>query len=327
MRKEERRFIGKVAFGAILLTALVSGGLVYNHYRNYHYVGRGKLIAKINGVRIHERDVEEFLSLSTKSDGSESDVKLKIDRVDRRLLRAMAIEVYTDNAIYRTAKKHGLTTDDDVKFLTRKYHERLVREKFLNKYIVGNIREDDLKDRYQQLVDMVKDREERKISHIVVATEEEADRIKNMILRFNNFEAMAEKKSLDRESALNGGSIGYVLRENIIIPEFAEIAFLLKIGELSRPIETKNGWHVLRVDDIRNIKIRSYEESRNDILEQMRQEKLEEFIGGFTHRPKVEFFLEPKDKDSADTTTDGGVEKKIISDDGTIQNGDTGGEE
>ncbi|MDR1425872.1 MAG: peptidyl-prolyl cis-trans isomerase [Rickettsiales bacterium] len=312
MRKEEKQFLLRMVVGITTVATLLTSFLVCNHYVKYHRVNLGKSIAKINGVVIYERDLEEFLFPPSKFADAPGATRLKPGDMNRKALEALVREIYANKIVYRAAKKYGMTVDNDIKFLTEKYREQLVREKFINEKIINNIREEDLKERYQQLVDMMKDKEERKISHIVVATEEEADRIKNMIQRFNNFESTADKKSLDRESAVNGGSLGYVLKENIIIPEFAEIAFLLKTGELSRPIETKNGWHVIRVDDIRNIKIKTYEESRNDILEQMRQERFEEFIESFNRGPKTEFFLESDDKTPAVSPDPPENEKPIV---------------
>ncbi|GHU26119.1 hypothetical protein FACS1894152_0070 [Bacilli bacterium] len=244
-------------------------------------------MAKINGIKIYKKDLEFFLPMFTEKIENEN---AKIEDLDSKTLESISMEVYLNKMVYKLALEDGVRADDDIKLFVREYYEKLIKDKFINKKIIDNIKEKDLEERYQKLTDMVKNREERKISHIVVKTEEEADRIRNMILRFNNFESMASQKSLDRESSVNGGSIGYVIKEKISIPEFAEIAFLLKIGELSRPIETKNGWHIVRVDDIRNMKTKSYEESREEVLEQVKQEKFDEFIDGMMHRPKIKLF-------------------------------------
>jgi parvulin-like peptidyl-prolyl isomerase len=317
VRKDERLLILRLTVSAVMLVLSISLVMVYNHYRKYHRVDLGRPVAKVNGVKIYQRDLEEFIYFPESF--GEVGLEPKTEEKDDGILKTAALEAYVARTIYKMAKKHGVAIDNNVKFLTKKYHEGLTREKFLTESVVGPIKEEDLRERYQQLVNMLKDREERRISHLVVATEEEANRIKNMILRLNNFEAMAEKKSLDKESAANGGSLGYVLKENISIPEFAEVAFLLRIGELSRPIETKNGWHLVRVDDIRNIKIKTYEESKDDILEQIKQERLEEFIDGFAHRPKIELFPKIKAKNST-ANTDKTDEEKTLPEDNGSQN-------
>ncbi|MDR3079069.1 MAG: peptidylprolyl isomerase [Rickettsiales bacterium] len=327
MGRDERRLLMGTALGFLLIVALFTITLVCDHQRRYHRVGRGKLVARVNGIRIYERDLEEFKDLARDSYGPEPGQ----GEMDERTLRAAVLEAYVDRVIYRVAEKYGIAAEEEIKFLTRRYQERLVREKFLSRNIVGSIGEEDLKARYQQLVDMFSDGEERKVSHIVVATEEEADRIRNLILRFNNFETIAEKKSLDRESAANGGSLGYVLKDSLAIPEFAEVAFLLKVGELSRPVRTKNGWHIIRVDDARKIKVKTYEESRNDIFEQLKQEKLEEFVDSFAHQPNIELLPqqvgEKSDSGKSDSTTEETNEDGVSLGDGGDSSGETGGEE
>jgi peptidyl-prolyl cis-trans isomerase C len=95
-----------------------------------------------------------------------------------------------------------------------------------------------------------------------------------------NFESVAERKSIDKASAAHGGSIGYVIKEQIAIPEFANIAFLLKEGEISKPIKTKEGWHIVKVNSVRMVQPRGYEASRGDILETLKKEKYNQFLGG-----------------------------------------------
>jgi parvulin-like peptidyl-prolyl isomerase len=322
MRKEEKVFIKRVTVAVSASIMALLGVIAYNHYKKYHHIDRGRPVAKVNGVKVYEKDLEVFLPFfSDKMDKKD----LKIKDLSEEYLNAVVIETYINKIIMKLAKKSKITLDNEIKFFTQKHYERLVREKFLNKKILDNITEDDVVKRYQELLEMVKNREERKISHIVVETDREAEKIRNTIMRFNNFESMAKQKSLDRESAANGGSLGYVIKENIDIPEFAEIAFLLKVGELSKPIETKNGWHIIRVDDIRNMKTKTYEESKAEILEQIRQEKFYEFIDDIAHKPKIDFIRKFKKNNDDDkkNNEDRGVEENADGEDKLrLDNGD-----
>ncbi|MDR2777943.1 MAG: peptidylprolyl isomerase [Rickettsiales bacterium] len=298
MRKGEKIFIKKAIAAAIMLIMVLVTLFASLHYRKYHWVDRGDLIAEVSGVKIYRKDVEIFMSSIAEKPQI---VDLKIETMGSKILEAVLVEIYLNRMIYKLAQKKHLTTYRDVKFSVQEYREKLVRDKFLNEKIFAEISEKDLLERYHQLAEAVEGMEERKISHIVVKTEEEAERIRNMIIRFNNFEIMAEQKSIDAESASDGGSLGYVIKERIDIPEFAEVAFLLKIGEISRPIETKNGWHIVRVDDVRNVKIKTYEESKNEILEQLKQEKFDSLVDKIVHRPKIKIFVRSEKTDQTVT--------------------------
>lgn len=94
------------------------------------------------------------------------------------------------------------------------------------------------------------DRKEIKVSHILVATEEEANAIKKQIEEEGkSFEEMAETKSLD--SAEQQGNLGYNPREKFV-DEFANAAFKLDKHIVSNPVKTEYGWHLIKVYDIKN---------------------------------------------------------------------------
>jgi parvulin-like peptidyl-prolyl isomerase len=287
VRKDEKIFIKKMVALATMVLLTLSSGAIVLHYRKYHWIDRGILVAKVNGIKIYRKDLEAFLShISEKPEV----VGLTIEKLDSQILEAIVMEIYLNKMIYGLAEKNRTAMDNNIRFSAREYYEKLVREKFLNERLFAQICEKDLVERYHQLAAAVENMEERKISHIVVRSENEAERIKNVIHRFNNFESMAKQKSIDRESADEGGSLGYVIKERIDIPELAEVAFLLKVGEISRPIETKNGWHIVRVDDVRNVKIKTYEESKEELLEQLKQEKFDTMVYDVMHKPKIKIF-------------------------------------
>jgi len=89
--------------------------------------------------------------------------------------------------------------------------------------------------------------EEVKASHILVETEEEAIALKEEILSGKPFEDVAAEQSLCPSGA-NGGDLGFFGR-NVMVPEFDHAAFDLKVGELSDPIQTNFGWHLILVTD------------------------------------------------------------------------------
>lgn len=290
MKKDELIFLKKVIILLIFVLLFIISIGCFLHYKKYHYIYKGRVIARVGNNKIYEKELYSRLSFLAKQYNNEN---LKIDDLDEDTIKALLVEIYANRKIYKLAKKNKNTINSyDLKFLAKEYYERLIREKFLNDNLFNNITEYEIQKKYDELVKMVEGKEERKISHIVLKTEEEAIRIKNIILMRNNFEKMAEQKSLDTKSAVNGGCIGYIIKEEIAISEFAEIAFLLKQGEMSRPIETENGWHIIRVDDIRKIKIKSYDDVREEILEKIKQDKFDNFIEGTIGNPNIDIFMD-----------------------------------
>lgn len=84
-------------------------------------------------------------------------------------------------------------------------------------------------------------------SHLLVTTEEEALKLREEILGGKNFADVAAAVS-NCPSSANGGDLGFFSR-GMMVPEFDEAAFTLKVGELSEPIQTQFGWHLLIVTD------------------------------------------------------------------------------
>jgi peptidyl-prolyl cis-trans isomerase C len=88
--------------------------------------------------------------------------------------------------------------------------------------------------------------EELHTLHILVSTEEDAKAIKASLDAGGDFAALAKEKSIDPSAKQNGGDLGFVQYWGVVKP-FADVAFALKDGETSAPVESQFGWHVIRV--------------------------------------------------------------------------------
>lgn len=88
---------------------------------------------------------------------------------------------------------------------------------------------------------------EVRASHILVATEEEANNLRNEIINGKNFADAAAEYS-NCPSGANGGDLGYFGRGMMVKP-FEDAAFELEVGELSQPVQTQFGWHLIEVTD------------------------------------------------------------------------------
>ena len=298
MRKDEQKILTIFVTGFLILEFVVICFFVFLHYKKYHYTDKGRVVAEIYNEKIYSKEIESRLNFLSNAFNNES---LTPEDLDKEMLKAILLEQYINKKIIELAKKNKTYINDDFNFKAREYYNNLVREQYL-KDNVFNLLEDEhvLKDKYDKLMELAKGKEERKISHILVETEDEINRIRNTILRKNNFEFMAKTRSLDTATAINGGSLGYVVKEELVYPEFSNVAFLLKLGELSKPIQTKEGWHIIKVEDIRDIKVKTFEESKKDIYESLRQEKFDEFVDSIIDVDNIDnnmkIFIKTNDK-------------------------------
>ena len=115
----------------------------------------------------------------------------------------------------------------------------------------------------------------RTASHILVPTKAEADRIRAEITP-QNFAQLAKEDSTDTGSAQQGGSLG-TIQKGQLVPEFEKVAFSLKDGEISQPVKTQFGWHIIMVD-ITPAKTTSFAEAKQQIVSsQLAQKRQTEF--------------------------------------------------
>jgi foldase protein PrsA len=115
----------------------------------------------------------------------------------------------------------------------------------------------------------------RTASHILVATKAEADRIRAEATP-QNFAELAKENSTDTGSAQQGGSLGPI-QKGQLVPEFEKVAFSLKDGEISQPVKTQFGWHIIMVD-ITPAKTTSFAEAKPQIISgQLSQKRQTEF--------------------------------------------------
>jgi parvulin-like peptidyl-prolyl isomerase len=272
MRKHEI----KVLKMCVLLAMIVLGCLIclgsYLHYKKYHFIDKGKLVARVADYKIYEKDLEPRLGFLSDKFGKEA----KLSDLDEEVVKAILLERYIDYRIFNMAKKKDNL--NDLKFLKEDYYKKLAVNHYIENFVFKTISEEEVKERYDELVEKLGDKEEREIYHILLPTEEEAGRVLNQIKRNNNFETVAQRRSMDKASAIRGGNIGYVLKEELTIPEFADIVFLLKENEISKPIKTKEGWHIVKVNNVRMVKAKRYEDSKDKILENLRKERYDQFL-------------------------------------------------
>jgi len=92
--------------------------------------------------------------------------------------------------------------------------------------------------------------EQVKASHILVNTQQEALDIKKQLDNGANFATLAKEKSIDTGSKDQGGELGYFTKDKMD-PGFAAAAFSMKVGQISGPVKSQYGYHIIKVEDIK----------------------------------------------------------------------------
>ena len=161
------------------------------------------------------------------------------------------------------------------------------------------VAEADLKTYYEQNVQRLSGKEERRASHILIASPKsapEADRQKAKTKAIeltalvkkspDTFADVARKNSQDPGSAPAGGDLDFFARDAMVKP-FSDAAFAMKNGDISDVVESEFGYHIIKLTDIKAPKQRTFEEMKPeleaDIKKQQAQKKFTETAEGFTN--------------------------------------------
>lgn len=129
------------------------------------------------------------------------------------------------------------------------------------------VAESELKAAYEQVKTQYTGKEYH-VEHILVEKEADAKAITGQIKAGGNFEQIAKEKSKDPGSAPNGGDLGWV-SDKALVPDFSKAMVQLKKGQITdKPVKTQYGWHIIKLDDVRDVKAPSMEEIK-DQLKQM----------------------------------------------------------
>lgn len=237
-----------------------------------------KPIAVVNGVAV-PAIYAEFLRNTRAARGQPSE-----SLTDANIRDALVVA----ELLAQEAQRAGLEKNPRISALIEFQRKELLGRAILEDHLRKNpISEETVRAEYDKAKDRAGNNEYR-VSHILVASEKEArDIIARIKTRKAKFEDLAKRHSQD-PSAGNGGDLGWVAPAGLV-SEFAEAMTKLKKGQLAEnPVQTRFGWHVIRLDDIRTLQFPSYEEARERIVQQLQQIAARNYVRELSSKAKVE---------------------------------------
>ncbi|MFI4926981.1 MAG: peptidylprolyl isomerase [Burkholderiales bacterium] len=197
-------------------------------------------------------------------------------------------EVIAREIFLQEAQKRGLDATDDYKAQMELARQTiLIRELFADYQKKNPVTDADIKAEYDKFA-AANGGKEYKARHILVENEDQAKKIIAELKKGAKFEDIAKKQSKDPGSGANGGDLDWATASSYV-PEFAQAMTKLKKGEMTQvPVKSQFGWHIIRVDDIRDAKLPKLEDVRPQIAQQLQQQKLAQFQESLRKSAKVE---------------------------------------
>ena len=193
----------------------------------------------------------------------------KAGQPDNPQVRDQAREMLvTRELILQEAEKRGLSQSEAVKEqLEQSRMGILVAAVFQDFVEKEGVTEAELKSAYETVKSQYVGKEYH-VEHILMEKETDAKAITAQIKAGANFEEIAKAKSKDPGSAPAGGDLGWVT-EKSLVPEFSKAMVQLKKGQITdKPVKSQFGWHIIKMDDIRDVKAPPLDEIK-DQLKQM----------------------------------------------------------
>ncbi len=177
--------------------------------------------------------------------------------------------------LYLEAKKAGL--DKDPIYIKRV--EDFKKGNLINSLVSRNVgaegikvSPEEAKDYYDKNPKDFEVTEQRKASHILVKTEDEAKEVLAKIKKGDDFGKLAKEKSLDKMSAEKDGDLG-LFAMGQMVPEFDKVVFSMKKGEISDIVKTQFGYHIIKLTEVQPPKKLEFEASKNMIMQFLTQDK------------------------------------------------------
>lgn len=234
-------------------------------------------VATVNGKPIKQ----SLLDFIVKDAGSHGQ---KIDDNTRSIIVSKLI---SNELVYQEAQRQGLDKQSD--FIAREELARreLLVNAYLQDYLKKNpVSEADTRSAYEKFKTEVGDKE-YSARHILVATEAEAKDIIAQLAKGGDFAKIAKEKSKDTGSKDKGGDLGW-FSPGGMVKSFGDAVVKLQKGLYTTiPVQTQFGWHVIKLEDIRDAQPPAYDKVKENLQKQLQQRQLEKLLTDLRAKAKI----------------------------------------
>jgi len=236
------------------------------------------IVARVNGTPISyddialvEDELRGFIGQMPEQQRFETVLGYMVDRV----LAAQA------------ARKAGLQDDPQVKLRQTFMDKKALQDVYVARELMARVDDKKIEAYYRKEISGAPREEEVRARHILVDDKETAQAIVTQLTKGADFVGLAKEKSKG-PSGPSGGDLGY-FDKNAMVQPFSEAAFKLKKGEVSAPVKTRFGWHVIKVEDHRVRPTPPLEDVRGQIFDILLGEARRELYGKLRENADISF--------------------------------------
>ncbi len=236
-----------------------------------------KVVATINGAEITEQDLD-----FARSEIGEQIANIPVENRRRDLL----LYLIENQLLAEASEKEKLDEGPGSEDLMKYYRRRALHDAYYQQKIRNTVTDEAAKKVYDKEVVKIKPQEEMRARHILVKSEEDALDIIELLGRGSDFAELAQEKSTGPSGA-QGGDLGYFPKGQMV-PEFDKALSKMKKGDISEPVKTNFGWHVIKLEDKRQSKAPAFEEVKDRLKSGMIREKATQVLLGLRETAKID---------------------------------------
>lgn len=247
------------------------------------FAQQDKVVAKVDGIEITESE----LALAA-DDLGERTAQLPEDRKREELINFL-VDLKLGAKAAKAAK-----IGESPEFAKRLAYSRdkLLLDDYLTSESKKAATQEAAKKLFDDTVKTLKPEEEVRARHILVPEEAQAKAALERLKKGEDFAKVASELSKDPGSGKEGGDLGWFAKERMV-PEFAEAAFKLEKGQLSEPVKSQFGWHVIKLEDKRTKPLPTFDEVKPQIEQYLVRKAQQDIIVGLRDKAKVERLDQP----------------------------------
>lgn len=237
------------------------------------------LVATVDGQEIRQADVTGYVAT----------LPPQAQQLPREQLLPLVLqELVSTKILVKLARREGLDQDAEFERQMSFAAEQILRQLFLERLSDTTVNDEAIQKYYDDNIGSAEGDVEVRARHILLETKEDALAVAEEIEAGGDFEQLARDRSTG-PSAPAGGDLGYFAKEAMVAP-FAEAAFAMGVGDISEPVQTRFGWHVIKVEDRRETAPPPLDQVRDQITQQVFRQVVQDVISGERANSEVIFF-------------------------------------
>ncbi|MCX8033945.1 MAG: peptidyl-prolyl cis-trans isomerase [Thermodesulfovibrio sp.] len=250
--------------------------------------GKDEVILKAGSSKLTKKELQEDLKTlppQTKAflASPEGINRLKDELVKREVL-------------YEEAKKKDLAKSEEFKRRLEEFKKITLINILLEQELknIQQVTEKDAKDYYEKNKDQFIKPTEVRLSQIVVKTDEEAKKVYERVDKGEDFAKIAKELSKDEKTKASGGDMGF-FKKGQLDPQIENLAFSLRKGQVSPPVNRKDGLYIFKVTDVKGTPV-EFEQIKQQLTEQLKAKKQQDWFNSYIDDLKKKHKVEINEK-------------------------------